>query len=323
MFTLHQLRCFVAVFDGGSFTAAAGTLGLAQPSVSEQVRLLEQGLGTVLFGRIGRGLLPTEAAQVLRIHAQQTLNAAEAAVGAVASVREVVSGTIRFGVFGTSRLYLDSDLVSDVLDRHPGVRIELVGQNSQDTQDQLRKGQLEAAIIALPISDARLQVTPIMRDEVVYVSAVPDRLARPVTASVLAAAPLVLSEASWGNDDSTRRQLAMAVQSVGGTLTPLIDVEDVETALEVAATGRADAITARGLLRRMGGRLSDNLQWVSLRPKIFDEFAVVTRRDVPVSKASQAIIELAVARMQALAAPGREFHRAASRIASAPGKRLR
>ena len=303
MFTLHQLRCFTAVFDRGSFTAAATALHLAQPSVSEQVRALEQSLDTALFTRIGRGLVPTESAHVLRVHAQRTLGAAEAAVAALASVREVVSGTIRFGVFGTSRLYLDSDLVADVLDRHPGVRIELVGLNSHDVLDQLRRGRLEAAIVALPIADDRLQVTPIMRDELVYISAVPDRLAKPITASVLAQAPLVLAEASWGNDDSTRRQLALAVQSVGGSLRPVVDVEDIETALEIAAGGRADAITARGLLRRMGSRLSPELRWVSLRPKLYDEFAAVTRRDVPLSRASQAVLELAMARMRALAAP--------------------
>jgi DNA-binding transcriptional LysR family regulator len=303
LFTLHQLRCFTAVFDGGSFTAAAAALHLAQPSVSEQVRALEQSLDTPLFTRVGRGLVPTESAHVFRVHAERTLGAADAAVAAVASVREVVSGTIRFGVFGTSRLYLDSDLVRDVLDRYPGVRIELVGLNSSDVLDQLRRGRLEAAIVALPIADERLQVIPIMRDELVYVSAVPDRLLRPITAQVLAQAPLVLAEASWGNDDTTRRQLALALQAVGASLRPLVDVEDVETALEIAADGRADAITARGLLRRMGSRLSPELRWVSLRPKLYDEFAAVTRRDVPLSRASQAVLELAMARMRALAAP--------------------
>ncbi|MET3806877.1 DNA-binding transcriptional LysR family regulator [Nakamurella sp. UYEF19] len=300
MFTLHQLRCFVSVFDDGSFTAAALSLGMAQPSISEQVRLLERGLGTVLFRRVGRGLVPTEAAEVLRVHAQQTLNAAVAAVGAVASIREVTSGTIRFGVFGTSRLYFDADLVADVLERYPDVRIELIGQNSTDVHEELRRGRLDAAIITLPVADAGLAVTPIMRDEVVYVSAVPERVQRPVTATVLAAAPLVLSEASWGNNDSTRRQLARAVQSVGGTLTPVVEVEDIETALEIAATGRADAVTARGLLSRMGQRLSPNLKWVSMRPRIFDEFAIVVRRDIPLSKASQVVIERAIARMQSI-----------------------
>ena len=111
---------------------------------------------------------------------------------------------------------------------------------------------------------------------------------------------LFLQQKFFTNNDSTRRQLARAVQSVGGTLTPLVDVEDIETALDIAATGRADAITARGLLKRMGDRVPPNLRWVSLRPKVFDEFAIVVRRDVPLSKATQVVIELAIARMQAI-----------------------
>ena len=62
MITLHQLRCFLATYSLGSLTAAAAELGYAQPSVSEQVRLLEKSLNTQLFQRVGRGVVPTEAA---------------------------------------------------------------------------------------------------------------------------------------------------------------------------------------------------------------------------------------------------------------------
>jgi DNA-binding transcriptional LysR family regulator len=302
LLTLHQLRCYVTTLDTGSFTAAATEMGLSQPSVSEQVRLLEQTLGAALFHRVGRGLAPTEAARVLRPHAERVLRAVDEASGAVASVRDVVTGTIRFGVFGTARLYLGSDLVTDVLRQHPDVRLEMIGQNSMEVLEQLRRGHLEAAVIALPIEDDGLQVRPIMRDELVYVSAHPDRLRKPVTAADLAAATLVLSEASWGNEDSSRRQLAHAVQSVGGTLRPRVEVEDIETALEVAALGIADAITARGVLHRLGDRLSPKLQWVSLRPKLYDEFAVVHRRDAELSRATQVVLQLAVARMRQIGA---------------------
>jgi DNA-binding transcriptional LysR family regulator len=229
LISLHQLRCFLATFEHGSFTAAAAELGLAQPSISEQVRLLEQGLDAPLFDRVGRGLVPTEAARALRPHAERALTAVTEAGRAVASVRDVLEGTIRFGVFGTARLYLGSALVADVLREHPRVRLELIGQHSTEVLTDLRHGRLEAAVIALPIADEGLQVQPLIRDEVVYVSADPARVRKPVTATELAAAPLVLSEASWGNEDSTRRQLARAVQSVGGTLRPRIEVEDIET----------------------------------------------------------------------------------------------
>jgi DNA-binding transcriptional LysR family regulator len=300
--SLHQLRCFLATLEHGSFTAAAAELGLAQPSISEQVRLLEQGLGAPLFDRVGRGLVPTEAAQALRPHAEQALGAVSEAARAVASVRNVLEGTIRFGVFGTARLYLGSALVADVLRAHPGVRLELIGQNSMEVLEDLRHGRLEAAVIALPIADEGLQVLPLIRDELVYVSADPARVRKPVTAAELALAPLVLSEASWGNEDSTRRQLARAVQSVGSSLRPRIEVEDIETALEVAALGLGDTVTARGLLHQLGDRLSPGLRWTSLRPRIFDEFAVVHRQGHTLSPASQAVVALAAARMRAVGA---------------------
>jgi DNA-binding transcriptional LysR family regulator len=309
LITLHQLRCYLATLEHGSFTAAAEELAMAQPSVSEQVRLLEQSLATPLFQRAGRGVVPTEAARALRPYAERALAVVDEAGRAVASVREVISGTIRFGVFGTARLYLTGDLACDVLTAYPGVKLELIGQNSQDVLEEVRRGRLEAAIIALPIDDDGLQITPVMRDEVIYVSADPRRLRKPVTPADLADATLVLSEASWGNADSTRRQLVRAVQSVGRTLSPRVDVEDIESALEIAAAGMADAITARGILHSLGERIPRNLGWVSLRPKLYDEFAIVHRRGSELSPATRAVVELAVARMTAIRrAVGRGKH---------------
>jgi DNA-binding transcriptional LysR family regulator len=310
MTTLHQLRCFVAAYESGSLTGAARTLGYSQPSVSEQVRLLERGLGVRLFRRVGRGLVATEAARALLPHAEQALAAVAQARTAATAVAELASGTIRFGVFGTSRLYLGSELAVDVLQRHPGVRVELVGQNSAEVQTELRSGRMEAAVIAIPVAEGGLEVHPVMRDELVYVSADPERCARPVTPARLAAGPLVLSEASWGNRDSTRAQLLRAVQGVGGALQPRVEVEDVETALEVAASGLADCVTARGVLHRLGDRLSPALGWVSLRPRLFDEFAVVHRRGTALSPAAALMVELATSRLQALDAVLRSQPRA-------------
>ena len=130
MTTLHQLRCFLMAYEQGSLTAAAAELGHAQPSVSEQVRVLERSLGARLFERVGRGLVPTEAAHELVPHARQALAAVEAGRGAVRSVSELETGTVRFGVFGTARIYLATQVVLSLLQKHPGVRVELIGQNS-------------------------------------------------------------------------------------------------------------------------------------------------------------------------------------------------
>ncbi|HVL19283.1 MAG TPA: LysR family transcriptional regulator, partial [Gemmatimonadales bacterium] len=208
MLSLHQLRCFLAAYEHGSLTAAAEQLGYAQPSVSEQIRSLERSLGTTLFRRVGRGVVPTTVADSLRPHAERAIAAAEEARRAVRSVVALETGTIRFGMFGTARLYAGAGLVADVLARHPGVRVELIGQNSTDVQEDLRRGHIEAAMIAVPtVSSEGMEVTPVARDELVYISADPEKLESPVTAHRLAQASLVMPETTWRATDSTRTVL--------------------------------------------------------------------------------------------------------------------
>jgi DNA-binding transcriptional LysR family regulator len=301
MGTFHQLRCFLAVVEHGSFTAAAAALGYAQPSVSEQVRRLEDSLGTPLLHRLGRGAIPTEAGHAVRPHAERALLALDEARKAAAAVRDVVTGTVRFGMFGTARVYFGAELVAALLERHPDVRVELIGQNSTEVVAAIRRGTLEAGVVGLPIDDEGLELAPLIHDELVYVSAHPERLHRPVDAVALAAAPLVLSEASWGNEDSTRRQLARTLQDIGAALQPRVEVEDVETALEVAGRGLADAVIARGVLHRLSDHVPDHLGWVPLDPPMADTFAIAHRHGATLSRATQVVAELVREHMEELA----------------------
>jgi DNA-binding transcriptional LysR family regulator len=268
------------------------------------VRLLERQLDTVLFRRVGRGLVPTEAATALQPHAAATLAAAGEAERAVASVREVLAGTVRFGIFRTARFYLGAGMVADVLTRHPGVRLELVGQNSAEIVEQLRRGRLEAALVALPlpVEDETLTVTPVLRDEVVFVSMDAERVRAAVTARQLAGYPLVLPDVSWREHDTTRRQLTRIMQAAGLPLRPRVEVEDAETALEIAASGLADTISARGILLQLADRLPPTLGWVPLRPVMYETYAIVHRPHAELSPATRAVVEIAASRMGALAA---------------------
>ena len=285
----------------GSFTAAAAELGLAQQSVSEQVRLLERACGVALFIRVGRGLRPTEAAGALAPHAERALAASEQAVAAARAVRDIVAGTVRLGVFGTMRYYVGADLVASILKRYPDLRVQIVGQNSAATIELIRSGDVEAGIVALPVDDAQLAVRPVFRDEILYVSADHSRLTGPVTAEQLAKARLVLPYASWAEADTTRRALAARVQATGVALRPVADVDDVETALDVAGRGLADTVANRGLLQGLAGRVPHKLGTAPLRPRLWDTFAVVHRRQTELSPATRAVLEMAVAKFRGLA----------------------
>lgn len=304
MLSLHQLRCFLATYEHGSITAAAEDLGYAQPSVSEQLRGLERSLGVQLFRRVGRGVVPTTVGDTLRPYAERVLAAVDETQQAVAGARELQTGTIRFGMFGTARLYAGAGLVADVLARHPGVRVELIGQNSTDVHDQLRRGRLEAAMIAVAsIASEGMTVTPVARDELVYISADPARLAAPVTAQRLAEASLVMPETTWRAEDSTRIVLRQMLHETGRNPQTRIEVEDVETAVELVGMGLADSVVPRGVADQVLARLAPGAGWVSLRPRQYDTLAIVHRADARLSPAARLMIELATQRIQALTEP--------------------
>lgn len=304
MLSLHQLTCFLATYEQGSLTAAAEELGYAQPSVSEQIRTLEKSLGVPLFRRVGRGVVPTTVADALRPHAERVLAAVEDAQRAVQSVKSFETGTIRFGMFGTARLYAGAGLVADVLSRYPGVRVELIGQNSMDVQEDLRRGRIEAAMIAVPsVNSEGLDVTPVARDELVYISADPSHLTTPITAHRLAQASLVMPETTWRADDSTRRVLRQMLHETGHNPQTRIEVEDVETAVELVGMGYADSVIPKGAADQLLSRLAPKAGWVSLRPRQFDMFAVVHRAGATLSPAARLMIDLATKRIQDIAEP--------------------
>ncbi len=304
MLSLHQLRCFLTTYEQGSLTAAAEHLGYAQPSVSEQIRGLEKSLGVELFHRVGRGVVPSAAGESLRPHAERTLAAAAEAERAVLAVTALETGTIRFGMFGTARLYAGSGLVADVLSRHPGVRVELIGQNSTDVQEHLRRGYIEAAMIAVPqVRSEGMQVTPVARDELVYISADPGRLVTPVTPHQLAHASMVMPETTWRDEDSTRIVLRKMLHETGQNPPTRIEVEDVETAVELVGLGLADSVIPRGAAEQLLPRLAPGAGWVSMRPRQFDTLAIVHRAGATLSPAARLMIELATKRIREIAEP--------------------
>src|SRR6476619_7801044 len=253
--TLQQLQYFLAAAEHRSFSAAAASLHMAQPSLSEQIRRLEGELGAPLFVR-ARRLELTEAGRLFRPEAERTLAAAQEARDSVREVRELKSGTATFGTFGQAPYYLLSDLVQDFRRRYPNVRVRLIGQNSSEVAEAVRDGRIEGGLIVLPIDDRGLDVRPAVDEELLYLSKDPERVKEPMTIERLAEAPLILYDARFGSEDPTRRQLAERAQRAGVTIEPQIEVEYVEAALDLALRGLGDTVgTRRVALGRTPPRL--------------------------------------------------------------------
>jgi DNA-binding transcriptional LysR family regulator len=297
--TLQQLTYFLAAADHGSFSAAAETLLMAQPSLSEQIRRLEAELGVPLFMRVGRGLELTEAGRLLRPHAERTLAEAQEAIESVREVRDLSGGTVAFGTFGSAHHYLLGGLVEDFRARHPQVRVRAIGQNSAEVADAVRDGHLEAGLVVLPVDDRGLDVRPSIRDELLYVSADRARLTEPITIERLAAAPLILYDARWAAVDPTRRQLRERAQRAGVLVEPQIEVEYVTAALDLAVRGLGDTVSTRSILDMRG--YARRLGTVAFEPPLMETFAFITRRNARLSPATREFMELADRRVRGLA----------------------
>src|SRR5215210_5746661 len=296
--TLQQLWYFLAAAERGSFSAAAESLHMAQPSLSEQIRRLEAELGVPLFARAGRRLELTEAGGLLLPEAERTLAAAQAAQESVREVRDVTGGTVAFGTFGSAHHYLLGGLIEEFRRKHPSVKLRVVGQNSAEVADAVRDGQLEAGLVVLPVDDRGLDVRPAMQEELLYLSAEPRRVREPMTIEKLADAPLILYDARWGADDPTRRQLRERAQRAGVRLEPDIEVEYVTAALDLTARGLGDTVCPRSIV--IGRGYGRKLSGAPFDPPLLETFAFITRQSAPLSPATREFLRLAERRVAAL-----------------------
>lgn len=289
LLTLQQLRCFLATVETGSFTAAAELLDVSQPAVAEQVRNLERILGIGLFVRGGRGVRLTTAGSAFAERAPAVMRALEEAVASVEGVREVRTGILAFGLLSTPEAYGIDRFASAFAHQHPGVRLRLVGRNSSEAADRVRRGELEAAMVSLPIDDDGLEVRPFARDEVVYVSADPAHTRDAPTIEDLTRRSLILYDAESGDRDPLRRQLNDRAQELGLRLTPRVETETMVMALSLVADGVGDSYVPRA--HTLASYFPAGLWTASFRPAIHDTFAIAARRGARLSPATTAFVD--------------------------------
>lgn len=289
--TLNQLRAFLHAARSGSFTAAAAELQMAQASVSELIRRMEEEFRLPLFTRGSRRLSLTAAGSELLPFAEQSVAAADGAGRALRSLRSLGGGTATFGVPRNAPYYSLSGLVEHFHEAYPHVRVRLVGQNSVEVAAAVVAGELEAGLVVLPIDDAGLKVIPLLRYEVLYASARPERLQHPVTIRELASRELVLYDAHYGWNDPTRRQIAERLQLEGYKVEPLIEVEQVESALGLVARGVGDTIIDTAVAS--SAARPANVGTVPFAQPLYDTVALVQRESSVLSPATKELARLA------------------------------
>ncbi|HJR74437.1 MAG TPA: DNA-binding transcriptional regulator OxyR [Luteimonas sp.] len=153
---LRDLRYFVALADHKHFGRAAEACFVSQPTLSTQVRKLEEELGVTLIERAPRQAMLTPAGRDIAERARRIVAEVEQMKESARRSQDPEAGTIRLGVFPTLGPYLLPHVVPRIRKRFPRLELLLVEEKSDVLLSRLREGKLDAGLLALPVHDEQL-----------------------------------------------------------------------------------------------------------------------------------------------------------------------
>jgi LysR family cyn operon transcriptional activator len=157
---LRHLRYLLAVADQGGFTRAAEVLHVSQPTLSQQIRQLEESLGVSLFDRTSRTVKPTDAGEAYIACARRVLVELEAGKRALHDVKDLSRGTLRLAMTPTFMAYLVGPLVRDYVARYPNIHLEIFELSMDEIEAGLADDSLDIAIAFDQVRSADIESIP-------------------------------------------------------------------------------------------------------------------------------------------------------------------
>ncbi|MFA5957618.1 LysR substrate-binding domain-containing protein [Hyphomicrobium sp.] len=155
--TLRELEYLVALAKYRHFGRAADACQVSQPTLSAQIKKLEDELGVALVERDSRGVILTSYGHETAARARRILLEIQQLKESVQQNQNPEAGTIRLGIFPTLGPYLLPHVVSPARKRFPDLELLLIEEKSSSLLSRLREGEIDAAILALPVNDSQLR----------------------------------------------------------------------------------------------------------------------------------------------------------------------
>lgn len=143
-----QLQYLVAVANCGSFSIAADQCFVTQPSLSMQVKSLEEELGVILLDRTKKPVIPTEIGAMVIHNAKEAIKVFNHVKQSVSEVKGEVAGTLRLGVIPTIAPYLIHRLIPVLVEQYPKIILEIVELKTPELISLMNKDAIDVAIIA-------------------------------------------------------------------------------------------------------------------------------------------------------------------------------
>ncbi|PPI22930.1 LysR family transcriptional regulator [Rathayibacter sp. AY1B1] len=261
----RQLAAFVAVAEELSFTRAAARLFVVQSTLSASIRSLEQELGSPLFARSTRRVALTAVGEALLPSARSAIDSLDRMRSLAADDAAGLRGRVRVGTFSALDLVDLPGALGVFRARHPLVDLLLRTSTTGSTglAEDLRRGLLDAALLALPAAQLRgLAVTRLVRSDYVLLveSAHPLAAAGPPSPQDLDGLAFVDTPAGFGN----RVAVDLAFREAGASRRVATEVADLPGIPRFVQAGLGPAIVPRAGVEPLEGVTALALDWPGL-----------------------------------------------------------
>lgn len=168
---LRDLRYLVALADHKHFGRAADASFVSQPTLSTQLKKFEEELGVSLIERNPRNVMLTEVGEAVVARARVMLREADEIRSIARRSKDPESGTVKLGVFPTLGPYLLPHIITNIVTRYPKLELILVEEKTDIILRMLNDGELDCALLALPIADDKLHVEFLFEED--FILAIP------------------------------------------------------------------------------------------------------------------------------------------------------
>lgn len=233
-----HLDSFLAVARAGSVSAGAERRNVSQPAVTREIKDLEARIGLTLFDRLPRGMVLTQAGQVLLTYAERIFALADAAESELRELAGLTTGRLALGASATLGVYLVPDMVARFSAAYPQVEIALNVLNTEQVEAGLMAQTYALGFVEGPYDNTVFDTEEIGTDDIVIVAAASHHLAgKCVTATEVLNKKLILREVGSG----TREAVENAYRNAGLHIEPMMSISHTEAIKRMLLGGHSMA----------------------------------------------------------------------------------
>lgn len=167
----RALKYFVKLAELKHFSKAANACFVSQPTLSTQIRKLEDELGVSLVERAPRHIMLTPIGEDIAHRARHVLRDIEHMKDAARRSKDPETGTIKLGIFPTLAPYLLPHVIPNIRKQYPDLRLQLAEEKTEDILNMLDQGRLDAGLLALPIEEHGMEMEILFEEP--FVTAMP------------------------------------------------------------------------------------------------------------------------------------------------------